>query len=245
MAIPASSQTPAGTAGGDLSGSYPNPLVAAGGVAIADLAGYPNDGAKYARGDNTWSVIAATQAGTGGGLPATPGSGAPGRIRGGNSPFDFLTLYYDATLGRYVSAPFVMCQLSGAVPTSTSAVYSSLTGAEQTAPLLPYKTFVDAGLSLSLRNVAIFRNSSGANTTFSACIVQGYSVNAGLVNISNDAILEVSAATGTDVLKDSGWTDLVPVSSQDYMRTLVRVKVSAGTGTWTDVAVLGRWYVAA
>lgn len=241
MAIPASSQTPAGTAGGDLSGSYPNPTVVAGGVAIADLSGYPADGSKYARGDNTWAVIAATQAGSGSGLPAAPGSGAPGRIKAGSSPFDFMTLYYDATLAKWVSAATVVTSKESSATTTTTTGISYGTPIDQVRAMVPQSVFTSAGLAIQMRLVANMRISALGSTAFIACLPQVADAGANWANMVAAEILQLSTGSSSDITVDSGWTDVSITANGALMRTLIRVKVSANTGTYNDWSVLLRW----
>jgi hypothetical protein len=228
-----------------LTGTYPNPTVAAGGVAISDLSGYPADATKYARGDNTFSVIAAASSTTGGGLPTSPSTGAPGRIKGGASPFDFLTLYYDATLGRYVSAPFLLGSISLASPTSTSNVYASVTASEQLCFFQPMKVFTGAGLSIQARLAGIFRSGSASVAAFVAALIQGVNAGGTLGNVVAAEILEQTDNSGADTFKDSGWTDVTTTSNRDFMNGILRCKVASGTITISRLSLWGRWYVAA
>lgn len=172
-------------------------------------------------------------------LEAYPGAAA--MLRCGSSPYDFIGLVYDDVYGHWVSPPFELASLSAAAPTTTSASYASLTAAEQQQHIWPYKAFANAGLTFQLRVTGLFRNSSGANTSYLAAVIQGVDAGGAISNVVNPEAGEVTVASSTDTGKDSGWGTPSISSSLDLMWGLIRVKVSAGTGTYTRAGIAGRW----
>lgn len=106
-------------------------------------------------------VTATTVAGLGAGK-----DGSTGLIRAGATPFEFLPVTYDATYGHWVSPTFTwsMCGTTPAngFPASVLAQVNAGNGVSY-GPMIIWKLFTDAGLSLQLRFTCMAQNQSGGS----------------------------------------------------------------------------------
>jgi hypothetical protein len=201
----------------------------------------------------SWRVIypGATVATTIAGL-GTGTAGRVGFLRLGTSPYDFLSLVYDATYAKWVSQVFPISGttqngLAGQVVARFGAAGWEQTGlAATTEPIimpaayLPHKAYTDSGLTLQQRLVGSFSASAGTMTITS----HNYPQDAADTTLGADtAVIFANAVAQTaDTVRDYGWQNVSPATPKAYLRTIVGMKNSAGVWTGRAEGTLwGRW----
>lgn len=240
------------SAKGVVSGITAGSFITVGGTARTPsvaVANYPSDATLFARGDGTWAAPASS----GTVQPATTISGAGGAVSGKNvilrvdvSPYDFITLVYDATLGKYISHDTGIVFLSaGSAVTSTSVSYAELGQPNLGRQVVPFHTALyNAGLRLQVWYMFYGWNSIGANTTYMALYLSEFNNGdtAQSADIGNTADLTVTGTT-TGKFNSSGWVDITYTSAPTLTHAWIKAygKVSAGTGTWTRMIGRYRW----
>jgi hypothetical protein len=173
---------------------------------------------------------AATVAGLG-----TPVDGSIGTLAAGASPYELVTLTYNASLAKWVS-PFALGPVgitSGFTSTSTS--YVAVSDASVRRAHIPnFKDLYDAGLRLQLWAECDFHNSAGGNTSFIAVAMFEYSSGDPTVTqVGSTVGAEITVVGTTHTYRSSGWVDFNPAAPAKQNIVLIsEVKVSAGTGTY-------------
>jgi hypothetical protein len=108
--------------------------------------------------------------------------------------------------------------------------------------VMNYLDLYNAGLRLQV-NCAGFLSNSGANNTFAAVAFFGWtSADAGVAQIgtTNGGEIQNTAAAGKHLA--SGWQAFDPgAPTKQHLQIIYQVKVSAGTGTYSDLFYALRW----
>lgn len=159
--------------------------------------------------------MATTVAGLNALFPGTPGAGARGYIKYGASPFDYIALVYETVSGKWAEQDADL--VVQAVATVTGAG-TSYTVAVQ-GPLMDHKLLYDAGLKLYIR-VKAYANAGASSSMFVNCLVSTGAAAGALTSDVTNATSEVSTASTSDVLLDSGWNVLNVATSTPGLITL-------------------------
>lgn len=159
-------------------------------------------------------------------------------LRAGSSPYEYIGLIYDATLGKWVSAKEAAAKpASSGNPTTTSTTYA-LVNTDYTRSVIPnYKDLYNAGLRLQVWLMSDLKNSSGANTSFMALRLNELADGdtAAPTQLGSTFGGEVSIASATATRKFSGWVDFDPgAPSKQHAEFWLMIKVTAGTGTYNN-----------
>ncbi len=128
-------------------------------------------------------------------------AGCRGFIKVGSSPYDVVSLVWDATLSKWVEedADLMVSLISAATTTSTS--YTSMAA----GPLMPHKIFTDAGLVLNARIQA--QATAGASSSIQiACIVSTGNAAGALTLDTTNVTGSITTSSASPVLVDGGWT---------------------------------------
>jgi hypothetical protein len=175
-------------------------------------------------------------------LPSNPVAGQPFLLRAGSTPFEFIALVYDATYGKWVSAPQqAMTTETGKTTTSTTYTGTFLGG--QFAWVFNGDALVTAGLTLQLAIGGLLSNSGANSTSLSGRV---FAVDDGDTSataiFAGGAPSEVSNTGTTATYKTSGWVQptLDATAKTHYLLDLGG-KVSAGTGTFSQCSLAFRW----
>lgn len=192
-----------------------------GSIYICTAAGSPGTWTQV--GGSAGATVATTISGLG-----TASGGKIGLIRAGSSPFDFLTVVYDATYSHWVSQIFPMTNALINGGTTSNTGYTGLSGSIENRVWVPWKTYSTAGLTLQMRLIGQISATSG-NTTSAA--LQLFSNNVGSTAAANGTQTSVITTTSTSaVLGDSGWVNAdAGATVHDVASVDIQIKVSAGT----------------
>ncbi len=182
------------------------------------------------------AVVATTVAGLGTGV-----DGVIGLIRAGSTPFDFKTVIYDATYGKWVSAQEMSATSSGTAQTRTGATtYGGFTDSFQV--WTPYKVFQTAGLVDQWRTTCLM-NCSGGATGSVAITLQGWNTGGAIASLTATEFSVATTTSATNVGGDGGWTAPASPTSDDFASAHGRFKTSsaAQTVSVTNFCAWLRW----
>lgn len=133
----------------------------------------------------------------------TPGAGARGYIKYGSSPFDYVALVYDTATTKWAEQDADLVVQAVATVTGAGTGYSVAVQ----GPLMDHKLLADAGLKLYIR-VKAYANAGASSSMFVNCLVSTGAAGGALTSDVTNVTSEVSTASATDVLLDSGWNIL-------------------------------------
>lgn len=170
-------------------------------------------------------------------------AGKAGLLRVGSTPFDYIALVYDATLGKWVS-DVVLSLDQQDTTTETGTGYGTAPTAEWPQVVIPnFKAIYDAGLRPQFWMGAFLKGSAGGVNVF---LLPGlFSFNSGDTSrTSLDVTAPELSPSGitTQTWKAIGWTTAAftaPTKSHVYL--IARTKVSSGTGTYDNGSIRMRW----
>lgn len=177
----------------------------------------------------------------------TAADGKMGLIRAGSTPFDFITVVYDATYGKWVSQAFITGSCddkSGSTDraTGTGYGYANMGFINE----FQYKPYADAGLTLQVRAFPWLSSSVTDGTMYAQVEVDLHDYNSDGGGSEGYIIGEVSIAGSTSTkLLSIDWTSLTGVTTiRRVFATFFNVKKVGGTGTsrvsgWS--AIHSRW----
>ena len=184
-------------------------------------------------GSGTWQVAT-----TVGGL--TTGNGNAGFLRTGSSPFDFLPVIYDSTYGHWVSEVFMGLTADATGGNTASNTYVGTASSFQHGPAWPQGNYINAGLTLQLRVLALGFTNGTATGSLSATIT-GYNIGgADSVTLAAGTVVATTTAAAR-VGIDSGWVSVTPSSTTDLMHFGLSWKTTAATFSVLLPGVLFRW----
>lgn len=175
-------------------------------------------------------------------------AGAQALVRCGASPYDFVLVSYDSTYAKWVSNAVLYCGAFTIFSVSTSGQAWGLAPTRSGGAVvgivpngfIPYAGPLAAGLTLQARMTSLVAIAAGTATIDLAtqtCNIGG-TYNAS-VPASGMAQTSTSAA---GILKDSGWVDLTPGASADFVILEPSVKSSGGSEvTLTTPTCWYRW----
>jgi hypothetical protein len=168
--------------------------------------------------------------------------GLPGLIRVGSSPYSFVPLTYDATLGKWISSEIANVHHITTTFTDGGVSYGPVATNLVTRHLIPNaKAIHDAGLR---PQVAVFGRlqNSGANNTFVRASMYEFAdgdTGITLVAVGNDNCVNNGTTT---TYRYSNWATMTMLSLTDpHWELMLETKVSAGTGTFYESGAVMRW----
>lgn len=176
------------------------------------------------------AVVASTVAGLG-----TPGPGQIGQLRIGASPYDFVSLTYDDTYGKWVSPVFTVAAGGGGTVTASGVV--------AVGALKNYKAHTDAGLRLMLHMATAATRPAGAgsNTTLSLNVEEYDGDDQNPVAINTGLISHVHDVANPRYIQSVWATAGVPASqAHGLVRVIATLSTTGSVGTCA-VTVMGRW----
>lgn len=215
------------------------------------------------------AAVATTVANLNTAYGGTPADGVQGMLRCGSSPYDYVSLIYDATLGKWVSEEFVvvgaMYNRSG-IPIGTGLANFALSWPDFTnnanfanafAPIRDYSGKATAGLTLQITGVyscsAVDSGATGsARLGISFTTNTGWPTGAGTSNVWGKTWTSaIGPSSPAPVQNNYQWFDWLDVStanfptmSVDYWGT-VSLYAAGADGTHrcraADPYIRGRW----
>jgi hypothetical protein len=180
--------------------------------------------------------VADTVAGLGTGMK----DGEPGYLRLGSSPYESVSVVWDATRSKWVTSTQPIVTLGPDVSTSSTsyANVASLNSARFAIPSM--KALYDAGLTPEVFVHAMMHNSGSGTVYARVGINELQSGDAGGTVIATGG--EVSVAGTTNLYEFSGWTPMSfsQAPAKPDAVGLIQARVSSGTGTLVGGTVDGR-----
>jgi hypothetical protein len=166
----------------------------------------------------------------------TPGDGAPGFIRVGSSPYEFVSLLYSATLSKWVEedADLLVSMLLSAPTTSTA--YTQIAA----GPLMYHKMFTDAGLVLNVKVQALL-TAGASSTCVATCLASTGPLSGALTLDTTHNTGNASTSSTSAVIADGTWTALnASITPTTYVALSIGCTrtgvnngtVGAGTALW-------------
>ena len=173
-------------------------------------------------------------------------NGKIGFLRAGASPYEFMVLYYDSALAKWVS-PAVTANPGGPGTnfTTTSAAYVVVSDASVLRPSVPnYKDLYNAGLRLQIWFKADFQCNTTGQTAFIALTQYGYDdgdANVALLSATPGG--ELSQPGTAHAYHTSGWVTFDPAAPTKQHLNLITVVKSTGgaVGQYATVQTLLRF----
>jgi|SRR5579872_1190662 len=163
------------------------------------------------------SLAGAVEATTVAGLGAAV-DGKVGRLRTGSSPYDFTTVIYDATYGKWVSEANIYPMLAS--NTAANSTYAVCTFSTQ-QPVLPWRGRDTAGLKPQIRVVVTTTIASGDNCAFELAW-DALDLAAGQVGATAIAASQILFSDAGPYTRDTGWTDIGTYTVHDFFMPSAR-----------------------
>lgn len=155
--------------------------------------------------------------------------GRYGMIRAGASPYDFFQLVYDGVAEVWVSSYVLACDQNEAFGT-TNTSFQGVGTPYASAFIVPYGSFVDAGLKPQLRMMAFLTNDTGGGTATATMAFETY--DSGDVAGSGTGASWTITSSGTNVvMKDSGWQEIPSLTKRTLLYGAFALKSSSGANT--------------
>ena len=176
-------------------------------------------------------------------------AGAQALVKAGSTPFDFISMTYDTGYAKWVSAPYQYCSAFTLFTTSASATAWGLCPTRSGgatlgivgAPMIPYASPLAAGLTLQARITTVMTIATAGTATVDLSS-QTVSLNGDYNAAVNASGMTLTTTSATNVAKDSGWVDLSPGASADFVILEPNVKSSSGnTVSLTSPSCWWRW----
>lgn len=202
----------------------------------------------------TPSSGSATTATTVAGL-GTGTDGKVGRLRLGSSPYDFISLVYDATYGKWVSETrTIMRGDNGAYGAVSDYIHMAPTGANNgvimSGHMIPYKDAYDAGLRLQVRMRGWFLSTVVTGTMKWSIRFQNgpaYGANQGARGLdATDYSLVDMVATSCVASqwngRDGGWSTVTFLpASYDLIQPVLYHQAGSAMDTYANIITEQRW----
>lgn len=168
-------------------------------------------------------------------------AGKAGMLRMATTPYDFIALVYDATLGKWVSDVVLSLEQQEQF-TDTGTSYSIASAEKFPQVVIPnFKAYYDAGLRPQFFLASFLQNSGANNTFFLPGLFAFDSGDTSRVSL-NVTAPELSLAGATQKFTRVNWTvATLSAPTKQHAYLVVRTKVSAGTGTYENSSIRMRW----
>lgn len=189
------------------------------------------------------SIIPARTATTIVGL-GTASDGAIGHIRAGSTPFDFVTLVYDATYAKWVSdAQIIGSIYSVSTSSTTASAWGALSLANNSGPIIPWRIMDTAGLKPQIRLFGRLKSDTGGDGATVGAIYQASDLAADLGGSVTWTGTDITVTGTSSLLRDSGWVDIPGgFTIKDIILIQPTIKaVTGGTATANSAACWLRW----
>lgn len=179
-------------------------------------------------------VVASTVDGLG-----APVHGRTGMVRVGSTPYDFFMLTYDEVYGKWMSS-FFLGAVQAVVATTNSTSLTQPDGISLV--VVPYSSFLDAGLKPQVRMGTVLTSSHASGVTTAQMAFETYDDADTLGSGTNSSWSLSSTGTGY-VFKESGWQDIPSLTTRTFLIAAVKFKsnnASYGAGI-VGTAIWLRW----
>lgn len=176
-------------------------------------------------------------------------AGAQALVKAGTTPFDSILMTFDTGYNKWVSAPYQYCSVFtlftvsasatawGLCPTRSGGAILGIAG----APMIPYATPLAAGLTLQARITTVMNIATSGTATVDMT-TQTVSLNGDYNAGVNATGMTLTTTSASNVAKDTGWIDLSPGATADFVILEPNVKSSSGnTVSLTSPSCWWRW----